>query len=173
MTNMTQLSPEQFRNCQQHPDYCVIDVRDRDEYAQGCESGSCNWPLNSIAADSVADFVKAQGLRPDQTVVLLCARGMRASMAAKKLAELLPNPIAIVQGGRAALAPSKGPMSIERQVRIAAGSLVLIGVLGSLLIHPALIGISAIVGAGLVFAGTTDWCGMGLLLMKMPWNRQA
>lgn len=171
MPNITTMSPEQFRQYQQHPDYCVVDVRDRSEYAQCCENGSCNWPLNSIAADAVAGFVQAQGLRPDQTIILLCARGMRASMAAEKLASLLPNPIAVVQGGLAALSPATGHISIERQVRIAAGSLVLVGVVGSLLIHPSLLGISAFVGAGLVFAGVTDWCGMGLLLMKMPWNK--
>jgi hypothetical protein len=62
-------------------------------------------------------------------------------------------------------------MSLERQVRIAAGSLVLLGVGLSLFVHPYLIGLSAFVGAGLVFAGVTDTCGMGMLLSKMPWNQ--
>jgi rhodanese-related sulfurtransferase len=171
MTSINKMTTEQFRACQHSPDYCVIDVRDKEEFAGNSEPNCCNWPLNSISAETVADFVKARGLLPGQTVVLLCARGMRAGMAADKLAQLLPNPIAVVEGGHAALAPADQPMSIERQVRVAAGSLVLAGVLGSWLIHPALIGISAFVGAGLVFAGVTDWCGMGLLLMKMPWNR--
>lgn len=173
MTSITKMSADQFRACQHSPDYCVIDVRDREEYAGKAEPNSCNWPLNSISAETVADFVKARGLQPDQTIVLLCARGMRAGMAANKLSTLLPNPIAVVEGGHTSLVPAGTPMSIERQVRIAAGSLVLLGVMGSLLVHPALLGISAFVGAGLVFAGVTDWCGMGLLLMKMPWNRNA
>ena len=62
-------------------------------------------------------------------------------------------------------------MSLERQVRIAAGSLVLLGVALAWFVHPNFIAISAFVGAGLVFAGVTDTCGMGLLLAKMPWNR--
>ena len=171
MVAINKITAEQFRACQHSPDYCVIDVRDQEEYAGRAEPNSCNWPLNSITPETVAGFVKERGLLPGQTVVLLCARGMRAGMAAEKLANLLPNPIVVVEGGHAALAPADAPMSIERQVRIAAGSLVLLGVLGGLLIHPALVGISAFVGAGLVFAGITDWCGMGLLLMKMPWNR--
>jgi hypothetical protein len=61
-------------------------------------------------------------------------------------------------------------MSLERQVRIAAGSLVLTGVLLSLFVHPYFIGLSGFVGAGLIFAGISDWCGMGLLLAKLPWN---
>ena len=64
-------------------------------------------------------------------------------------------------------------ISLERQVRIAAGSLVLLGVALGLLVHPAFIGLAAFVGAGLVFAGVTDWCGMGLLLARMPWNQTA
>lgn len=62
-------------------------------------------------------------------------------------------------------------MSLERQVRIAAGSLVLLGFALSF-VHPAFIGISAFVGAGLVFAGVTDTCAMGMLIAKMPWNQR-
>jgi hypothetical protein len=57
------------------------------------------------------------------------------------------------------------------QVRIAAGSLVLLGVTLGFLVHPALFGLAAFVGGGLVFAGITDTCGMGLLLAQMPWNQ--
>jgi hypothetical protein len=60
---------------------------------------------------------------------------------------------------------------LERQVRIAAGSLVLLGALLAWLVHPAFIALSAFVGAGLVFAGLTDTCGMGMLLARMPWNQ--
>ena len=61
-------------------------------------------------------------------------------------------------------------MSLERQVRIGAGSLVLLGVILGLLVNPYFIALSGFVGAGLIFAGLTDWCGMGLLLAKAPWN---
>ena len=67
----------------------------------------------------------------------------------------------------------KKAISLERQVRIAAGSLVLTGAILGWLVHPAFIGLSAFVGAGLVFAGVTDTCGMGLLLARMPWNQVA
>ena len=65
----------------------------------------------------------------------------------------------------------KKAISLERQVRIAAGLLVLLGVLLGFLVHPVLFGLSAFVGAGLVFAGVTDFCGMGMLLARMPWNQ--
>ena len=65
----------------------------------------------------------------------------------------------------------KKAISLERQVRIAAGLLVLLGAVLGWLVHPAFVGLSAFVGAGLVFAGVTDTCGMGMLLARMPWNQ--
>lgn len=64
-------------------------------------------------------------------------------------------------------------MSLERQVRIAAGLLVVLGTALGYFVHPYLLGLPAFVGAGLVFAGITDTCGMGMLLAKMPWNQVA
>ena len=76
-----------------------------------------------------------------------------------------------VAAGLPVVKGSKSAISIERQVRIGAGILVLTGVILGSLIHPAFFGLSAFIGAGLVFAGVTNWCGMGLLLAKAPWNR--
>jgi predicted branched-subunit amino acid permease len=61
-------------------------------------------------------------------------------------------------------------LPLERQVRIAAGSLVLLGAVLGWLVQPGFFALSAFVGAGLVFAGITDFCGMGIVLSKMPWN---
>ena len=63
------------------------------------------------------------------------------------------------------------PLEIMRQVQIAAGGLVLLGVALGSLVHPAFYAVSAFVGAGLAFAGATGWCGMAYLLKAMPWNR--
>jgi hypothetical protein len=63
-------------------------------------------------------------------------------------------------------------ISLERQVRIAAGTLVLMGTLLGFLLHPAYLAISGFVGAGLIFAGVSDKCGMAMLLARMPWNQQ-
>jgi rhodanese-related sulfurtransferase len=65
------------------------------------------------------------------------------------------------------------PIEIMRQVQIAAGVLVLTGVILGLLVAPGFFGLSAFVGAGLTFAGLTGWCGMAKLLAVMPWNRAA
>ena len=63
-------------------------------------------------------------------------------------------------------------MEIMRQVQITAGSLVVISVVLGLAVQTAFLGLAAFVGAGLVFAGSTGWCGMARLLAIMPWNRQ-
>ena len=65
----------------------------------------------------------------------------------------------------------KKAISLERQVRIAAGALVVMGAVVGHFYNPAGYGLSAFVGAGLVFAGVTDTCGMGMIIAKMPWNR--
>ena len=85
-----------------------------------------------------------------------------------------------VEGGTLAWAAAGLPVvrgrkavSLERQVRIAAGSLVAAGVGLGVFVHPALLGLAAFVGAGLVFSGVTDTCGMGVVLGRLPWNRAA
>lgn len=172
MNTVKQLTPAQFHAARGKPDHRIIDVRNRDEFASGSEAAAC-WPVSEIDGASVSAFVRDHDMDPAQTIVLLCASGKRAQLAADKLRALLPNPIAVVQGGRTALlaAAGKPRMSIERQIRIAAGALVVIGALAAVLIHPLAVVFCALIGAGLVFAGLTDWCGLGLLLRRMPWNR--
>ncbi|MEZ6066663.1 MAG: DUF2892 domain-containing protein [Planctomycetaceae bacterium] len=108
---------------------------------------------------------------------VICKSGSRGSKACEQLAASGLD-VVNVDGGTEAWAAAglpvvrgKASMSLERQVRIAAGLLVLVGVTLAYLIHPAWMGLSAFVGAGLVFAGITDTCGMGLMLAKMPWNQ--
>ena len=112
--------------------------------------------------------------------LLLCRSGGRAARAKQALEKHHVGGLTVVEGGIGAYAAAGGKtvkgkavISLERQVRIAAGSLVLLGVAGGVLVHPAFLILSGFVGAGLIFAGVTDWCGMGLLLARMPWNRVA
>ena len=99
-------------------------------------------------------------------------------MAAKKFIDAGITNVVSVEGGTLAweaaglpVARGKKTISLERQVRIAAGFLVLTGAVLGYLVNPNFIGISAFVGAGLMFAGITDTCGMGMMLAKMPWNQ--
>ena len=77
------------------------------------------------------------------------------------------------QAGQPTVADRSQPLEIMRQVQITAGGLVLIGVLLGTFVAPGFFGLSAFVGAGLMFAGVTGWCGMANLLRVMPWNRRA
>lgn len=64
-------------------------------------------------------------------------------------------------------------MSLERQVRIAAGAMVAIGGIGALAVSPVLAIVPVLIGSGLVFAGLTDTCHMAMLLARLPYNRGA
>jgi rhodanese-related sulfurtransferase len=111
-------------------------------------------------------------------VYTICRSGSRGRQAARRFQEAGFPEVANVEGGtlaweRAGLPVVRGKtaISLERQVRMAAGSLVLIGTALGAFVHAGFLAVPGLVGAGLVFAGATDWCGMGLLLARMPWNR--
>ena len=109
---------------------------------------------------------------------MICRSGSRGRQACEKILAAGFTNVVNVEGGTLAweqaglpVVRGKRAMSLERQVRIAAGSLVVIGTSLGAFVHPAFLGLSAFVGAGLVFAGVTDTCGMGMMLARMPWNR--
>jgi rhodanese-related sulfurtransferase len=147
----------------------LIDIRGRDEFARIRAPGAENRPLDELGP------LDAEG-----PVVFLCRSGMRTAGNADKLAGCCIGEAYILEGGldawKAAGLPveeDRGqPLEIMRQVQIAAGALVLAGVLGGFALSPVLYGLSAFVGAGLVMAGTTGWCGMARALALMPWNRR-
>jgi len=153
----------------------LLDVRSPAEFRSGRVQGAVNLPLESVNATTVHDLLQG---REQATVLLLCASGGRARTAAQRLAASGLKTL-VVQGGTNSCAQAGLPMdkdaggmiSVERQVRIAAGSLVATGVVLGTLVHPGFYGLSGFIGAGLVFAGVTDWCGMGLLLARAPWNK--
>jgi rhodanese-related sulfurtransferase len=151
-------------------DVTVIDVREPMEYASGHITGSLNVPLSRITQ---ADL-------PSGPLVLVCQSGNRS---AKALSQLLqqghPHPVADLVGGVPAWQQAgfpvrklrNAPLPLMRQVQIAAGSLVLLGVILSQTVAPGWIWLSGFVGAGLTFAGITGFCGMARLLAVLPWNR--
>jgi hypothetical protein len=110
----------------------------------------------------------------------MCRTGRRSGEAQKKLKALGFTNVVNVAGGFEAWKKEdlpfekdeRAPWSLERQVRFTAGLLVLLGAALALLVHPYFIALAGFVGAGLTFAGATDWCGMAMLLAKMPWNRK-
>ncbi|KAB7644352.1 rhodanese family protein [Polymorphobacter fuscus] len=150
----------------------LIDIRSPDEHARARIPGAVNLPLDRIG-----------DLQPDgRPIIFHCKSGMRTSASAAKLAAAAHGaPAHILSGGidawrgagQTVITDRTRPLEIMRQVQITAGALVLAGVLLGLLVAPGFFGLSAFVGAGLIFAGVTGWCGMAKLLGIMPWNRRA
>ena len=113
------------------------------------------------------------------TVFFICQTGTRSQLAADRLRSAGFTHVIHVDGGTNAWAAEGLPlvqgarnvMSLERQVRVAAGMLVVLGVIAGATLHPAGYWIAAAIGAGLVYAGLTNQCGMTLVLAKFPWNQ--
>jgi rhodanese-related sulfurtransferase len=153
----------------------LLDVRTTAEHAQVHVPGVHLVPLDRLDPST---FAGMPGFDKESPVYILCHSGGRAKQAAEKLSRAGYQDCVVVEGGTSAWAASGLPVvrgtskviALERQVRIAAGALVLSGVLLSHFVNPAFIWLSGFVGAGLIFAGVTDWCGMGMLISRMPWN---
>ena len=122
------------------------------------------------------NFIKECRLA-DQPVCVLCRSGMRASKAAAQLENAGYSNVYIIKGGIAALSgkpdivDESKVMSMERQVRIAAGALVLLGSVLALVSTPTFALLPAFVGCGLIYAGISNTCAMASLLAKLPWNK--
>jgi rhodanese-related sulfurtransferase len=155
----------------------IIDVRTPAEFDAVHATDATLIPLDRISA---ADVRAKRRTGAEKPVFVICKSGQRAAKAAEKLqAEGMANVVSIAGGtsawegaGLPVVRGASKVIPLERQVRIGAGILVLTGVILGWRIHPAFYGLSAFVGAGLLFAGITDWCGMGMLLAKMPWNQR-
>ena len=159
------------------PGLAVLDVRTPVEFDEVHVEAARNIPLDTL--DPKALYEKGT-LRAGEPVYLLCRSGTRARQAAEKFAAQGHDTGVVVTGGTLGWIEAGLPvqrsatpvMSLERQIRIVAGAMVLAGVLLGYLVHPYFIWLSAFVGAANIYAGLTDWCGMGLLLAKAPWNQR-
>ena len=172
MTSTTplRLSPHELQDRLRQGRVSVIDVREPMEYVGGHIAGSRNVPLAQLTDVPL----------PSAPVVLVCQSGARSErgMAALRakgfgecLADLEGGMLAWQQAGLPVEKRKGAPLPLMRQVQIVAGGLVLAGVLLSVLVAPGWIWLSGFVGAGLMFAGISGFCGMARLLAAMPWNQ--
>ena len=152
----------------------LIDVRTPVEFREVHVEGARNVPLDRL--DAAALLMERNGSAAEPLYVI-CRSGSRGQQACEKLLQAGFSKAVNVEGGTLACVEAgllvvrgKKTVSLERQVRIAAGAIVLLGAALSF-VHPAFLGLSAFVGAGLLFSGITDTCGMGLILARMPWNK--
>jgi rhodanese-related sulfurtransferase len=173
--SVTTISPRQVADLCKSGQIDLLDVRTPVEYRELHVAAARNVPLDKL---DPAALMQARNGCKDDPLYVICRSGSRGRQACEKfLAAGFANVINI-EGGTLAcvecglpVVRGKKAISLERQVRIVAGSLVLLGVLLGWLVHPVFLGLSAFVGAGLVFAGITDTCGMGMMLARMPWNQ--
>jgi len=150
----------------------IIDVRTPAEFETAHIPGAYNVPL-----DLLREHRTELRAHLDEDVVLVCRSGARATQAGQTLAGAgLPH-VKVLTGGILAWQAASAPVKhgrprwdLERQVRLVAGTIVLISILASIAI-PALKWVAAVLGAGLAVAALTNTCAMGMLLGKLPYNR--
>lgn len=148
-----------------------IDVRSASEYATGHIPGSINIPMEQVET-------RLQDLEPGIPIILICQAGARARQVAHLL-EPCGMDVKVLEGGTSAWMRAGLPIvanvasrwSLERQVRLGAGVLVLASAALALTIDVRWIYLAGLAGAGLTMAGVTNFCPMGLLLAKLPWNQ--
>lgn len=172
--NARTIDPKQLAEICKTQSIDLIDVRTPVEFQSVHIPHARNVPLDAL---DPAAIIRERGHRSDP-VYVVCQKGGRGRQACAKLQAAGFENAVNVEGGTEAWASAGLPVvrgrsiiSLERQVRIAAGGMALLGVVLAWLVDPAFVALSAFVGAGLLFAGITDTCGMAMLLAKMPWNQ--
>ena len=174
MTAIEKIPAEQIKGMQ---NCLVLDVRTGIEHKSvALKMPHKHVPLGEL---DVQKFAADHHLDKQKPVYLLCRSGARATKAAEAFLKAGYDNVHVIEGGIMACencgidVEKTSAVSLERQVRITIGSLVLIGVILGAVIHPVFNMLSGFLGAGLLFAGITDWCGLSLLLAKAPWNKQS
>jgi rhodanese-related sulfurtransferase len=149
-----------------------IDIRSPDEFAREHIPNSINIPLSQLSEEAVAEL-------KNKKLLFYCRSGNRTKQAESKISQLPCAEVFCLQGGidhwkkngNSTQQDKKAPLELMRQVQIIAGLLILIGVILALTISSYFIIIPAFVGAGLLFAGISGFCGMANLLMLLPYNK--
>lgn len=175
---ITTISPQELAARQARGEVCeVIDVRTPVEFREVHVTFARNEPLDRLDPNRL---MNARNGASQQSLYVICRSGNRANQACEQFVAAGFTNIINVAGGtlaweQAGLPVTRGKkaVSLERQVRIAAGLIVLTGAALGYFVNLNWIGLSAFVGAGLTFSGITDTCGMGMLLARMPWNQVA
>ncbi|UKA63315.1 rhodanese-like domain-containing protein [Arthrobacter sp. FW306-04-A] len=173
---VTVLAPETLETWfREHQDLVVIDVRSAAEFESVHIRGSYNVPL-PLLSEHTEELAARLGSR----VVLVCQSGARAEQARQRLGGVGLGTAYVLTGGVPAFAAAGGDVvrgkdrwDLERQVRLAAGSLVILGLAGGKFVSPKVRMLAGAIGAGLTFSAATNTCAMGRALSAMPWNKAA
>jgi len=156
----------------------LVDVRTAAEYRAGHIPGAQLIPGDELSPAAIEDYLGRTGPGRDETLYITCHAGPRAARAAERLRQSGYTNIALVEGGTQRWEQAGLPLqrcgsaiSLERQVQIAIGSLLILKVVLGYGVHELFFAVAAVIGAGLIFAGVSRWCGMAELMARLPWNR--
>ena len=174
MKTLIPIDPASLKQRIERSDITLIDVREADEFAREHIRSAISLPLAKVIATGFA-------VDPSRDVAFYCRTGTRTRANCDQLAAAVDGPAFVLTGGLdawkraglAAVANRKAPIEIMRQVQLAAGSLVLVGAVLAWAVDPAFVWLSAFIGAGLMVAGASGWCGMARLFALAPWNRRS
>lgn len=173
MTMIARIDPQTLHSRMAAGEVVLIDIRDPSEYAREHIRGARLVPLNAIDSH---DFDSEH----NRVAVFTCRSGNRTAMNASRLLAKGFREAYVLDGGldgwkKAGLPvhfDAAAPLDLQRQVQITAGGMALLGAILAFLVSPWFIALSGFVGAGLMMAGITGYCGMARMLAVMPWNRR-
>ncbi len=172
----SEITPSAFKaildSAKNHPEYDFVNVCTPPEYAEKHIIGVRNIPLDKLS-EHLEEF------KTKRKIFLHCRSGNRGKQALDQLEKLgLTSELVHIEGGLNAWEAAGLPVAIDtsrmplmQQVLLAAGTLVTLGIILALVVDPRFVFLPLFVGCGLMFSGITGWCGMSLLLAKMPWNQ--
>ncbi len=174
------IAPRQFQSMinQGNRPY-LIDVRMPVEYRTEHAEGAVQLPLDDLNPETYESYLQDHKISREEPVFLICKSGSRAKKAAQLLRRFGHQKIGVVEGGTEAWRRAGLPIQrngnflpLERQIQIAIGVLLITKVAFGFTIHELFFVATAMIGVGLIVAGTTNWCGLARLLALMPWNRR-
>lgn len=173
--NITSITPSEAAQ-RQTEGAILVDIREADEYARE------NIPAaRLLSLSKIEQGARLENLTTDDVVIFHCQSGVRSAKNTARLAAIAtPAQILLLEGGLdnwkksgLAVAIDKSqPLPIMRQVQIIAGALILLSVVLGYSLNSAFFLLSGAIGAGLLFAGISGFCGLARLLNLMPWNRR-
>lgn len=149
----------------------LVDVRSPLEFASEHIEGARNLPLDALER-------RLDELPADEELVVVCRTSVRATLAAQTLrrhgrrARVLEGGVVGWRAAGLALEEGRRHLGVDRQVQLIVGLSVLTTAVLGALVSPWFLLVTAFFGAGLTFAGASGRCGLALLLLKAPWNRE-
>lgn len=170
------MTPAEARRRLDEGSAVLVDIREPMEHAREAILGAKLCPLSQLDQARLSALAGKNA----SAVIFHCQGGKRTRDNADRLQACGPPQAYMLEGGlagwKSAGYPTRidraQPIELQRQVQIAAGSLILLGLVLAWLVSPLFLALTAFVGGGLVFAGTSGWCGMAHLLALLPWNRK-